>query len=517
MLKKQVGELFILGYQGLEPSDKFLRFVEKWGIGGIIIFSRNIDKPENLLPVIKRIEQAAGKKIFAAIDQEGGLVMRILSGGSLFPSAMGLAAIDDENLTESVYKAIGLEMKSLGLNWNLAPVLDINHPDNPGIGARAFGDNPHLVARHGCAAIRGLQNAGVLACAKHFPGKGAAKVDSHLTLPVIPSSKEELEQTGLLPFKEAILQNVAAIMTAHVFFPAFESSKNLPATLSKSVLTDLLRKKMQFEGILITDDLEMGAITEKYGIARAALRSFLAGADQLLICHSLDQQNESVEQLFTTLKTDTDLYAKFQTVLGRIAKAKAFIQNDQTTNGLSELKTTHSSLIEDAHLKSVRCIRKTVQMTNLDENEQILFLYPEISALVQVEEIHNQTGINKLIKKFFPNALCVKYNPKDSYEIIQSRVKSCLKMKNIRHLVFYSYNLHLFTGQRLAASALADRFDHNALIALRNPYDLEGMNGFSTLIAAFSFRTPAITASLLALTGKIPLNDSPWPVNISDW
>ena len=288
MDKKQIGKLFILGYQGEEPSDEFLSFVEEWGIGGVIVFARNLSDPLLLPDRLKRIEEAAGNKIFTAIDQEGGLVLRILSHGSLFPSAMALAATNSEELTEQTYRAIGKEMSSLGLNWNLAPVLDINHPENPGIGARSFSDTPEMVARFGSAAIRGLQSAGVLACAKHFPGKGHAKKDSHLTLPTIPYSAERLKAFELYPFKKAIENNVAAIMTSHVFFPAFEKEENLPITLSKSVLTDLLRKELGFKGLLITDDLEMGAITESFGIAQAAQRSFMAGADQLLICHTLE-------------------------------------------------------------------------------------------------------------------------------------------------------------------------------------------------------------------------------------
>ena len=213
MNKKDIGKLFVIGYQGEEPSDEFLSFVEEWGIGGVIVFARNLSDPLKLPKVLKKIEEASQNKVFTAIDQEGGLVLRILSHGSLFPSAMALASSESVELTQKTYEAIGEEMLSLGLNWNLAPVLDINHPSNPGIGARSFGDTPELVAKFGIAAIKGLQSAGVMACAKHFPGKGEAKKDSHLTLPTIPYDQERLRSVELFPFIKAIKNDVASIMT----------------------------------------------------------------------------------------------------------------------------------------------------------------------------------------------------------------------------------------------------------------------------------------------------------------
>ncbi|HNV70693.1 MAG TPA: glycoside hydrolase family 3 N-terminal domain-containing protein, partial [Candidatus Ozemobacteraceae bacterium] len=306
-LKKRIGQLMVVGFQGLEPSDDFLKFVEEWGIGGFIFFARNIDRAERIPQVVRRLEDAAGGPIFTSIDQEGGLVMRILTSGSPFPGAMALSATDDVDLTRKIHTAIGREMRALNLNWNLAPVLDINHRDNPGIGARSFGEDPERVSRFGCAAVEGLQAGGVLACAKHFPGKGHARVDSHLTLPTIPYDTARLESFELQPFRAAIRSGVASIMTSHVFFPAYESTPNLPATLSKAVLTDLLRGKLGFTGLLVTDDLEMGAITEAYGVAEAGFRSFMAGADLLLICHDLDRERSCAEKILDECRHNPDV------------------------------------------------------------------------------------------------------------------------------------------------------------------------------------------------------------------
>lgn len=520
MQKKQIGQLFIIGYQGEEPSDEFLSFVEEWGIGGVIVFARNLSDPDKLPGHLARISEAAGQKLFTSIDQEGGLVLRILSKGSLFPSAMGMSATGSLELTEQTHAAIGKEMLSLGLNWNLAPVLDINHPGNPGIGARSFADKPEVVAAYGCAAVRGLQKAGVLACAKHFPGKGHAKVDSHLTLPVIPYSAEHLESFELLPFKKAIEAEVAAIMTAHVFFPAFEKSKDLPATLSKSVLTGLLREKLGFKGILVTDDLEMGAITESFGIAQAANLSFHAGADLLLICHQLEQQRLAAETILKQLSTNPETGRRLSESLERIAAARKKLTDGQLPQTLAALKTAHEPLIEKVHEQSIKFLRYSPEMIPLTGTEKnTLFVLPQISSLVQVEEEHRQGSLKALINEEFPGAATAVYNPKSSVEEIEAQIKNeaGFSIDSGSRVIFFSYNAHIFDGQKAAIESLSNQTDKMAVVALRNPYDLADCKKVATCAATFGFRTPAIKALLKVLKGRNRPTTAGWPIETTGW
>lgn len=519
MDKKKIGQLFILGYQGEEPSSDFLHFVEEWGIGGVIVFARNLSDPAKLPAHLARISEAAGHRIFTSIDQEGGLVLRILNRGSLFPSAMALSATDSLSLTEQCHEAIGREMLSLGLNWNLAPVLDINHPDNPGIGARSFSDSPQRVADFGCAAIRGLQKAGVLACAKHFPGKGHARADSHLTLPVIPYDSERLERFELLPFAEAIKNNVAAIMTAHVFFPAYEKTPDLPATLSQSVLTGLLRQKLGFKGILITDDLEMGAITESYGIAKAANLSFHAGADLLLICHQLEQQRLAAETLLKSLAENKYSGQRLEESLRRINSARNRLMQPDKTLEIAELKAQHQPLIEKIHTESLRFLRHDAEMLPLNvDSENLVFCAPQISALVQVEEEHQQGSLKAQIRAEFPKAKTVVYDPKASgNELISQIIRETGNGNNIDQMVFMTYNAHLLKGQLEAIRHFATTIDKIAVAALRNPYDLTGLQQIKTCAATFGFRTPAIQALLNVFKGAAPPIKQPWPIDVASW
>jgi beta-N-acetylhexosaminidase len=519
MNKKQIGQLFIVGYQGEEPSSEFLRFVEEWGIGGVIVFARNLSDPAHLPAHLARINEAAGQKVFTSIDQEGGLVLRILSRGSLFPSAMALSATGSIERTEQCHEAIGREMLSLGLNWNLAPVLDINHPDNPGIGARSFADTPQRVAEYGCAAIRGLQKAGVLACAKHFPGKGHARVDSHLTLPSIPYDAERLERFELLPFAEAIKNDVAAIMTAHVFFPAYEKTKDLPATLSHSVLTGLLREKLGFKGILVTDDLEMGAITESYGIAQAANLSFHAGADLLLICHSIEQQRLAAETILRSLSTNPATGQRLEESLHRIEHARKKLAQQGARIELPELKKQHEPLIERLHAESVRFLRYESSMVPLDAAKgRTVFCVPQISALVQVEEEHRQGSLKALIEQEYPQAETIVYDPKATGADLIALIDTEIALgKAVDQMVFLTYNAHLFKGQLEAIKLFSQRITQFAVAALRNPYDLADLPQIKTCAATFGFRTPAVKALLQVFKGEVLPQIEPWPVDTSGW
>lgn len=506
-MKKKIGKLFVIGYMGDAPDAEFLDFVSEWGIGGVIVFARNLKNTDNLCENLMKIQKAAGDKIFTAIDQEGGLVLRILKGGSLFPSAMALTATGDVELTEDIYQALGSEMKSFGLNWNLAPVLDINHQDNPGIGARSFGETPEIVSKFGTAAIKGLNKSGVLACAKHFPGKGHAKVDSHLTLPIILYSEEHLENFELIPFKKAIDTGIGAIMTSHVFFPAYESEPNLPATLSKSVLTGLLRNKLGFNGLLITDDLEMGAITETFGVAEASLKAFYAGADQLLICHSLEKQRLAAEAVLERVQNDSLALERLEESLERIESAKndiSFIEPGKKKN----LVKKHQTLIERAYEKSIKFLRIETDRFPLDEERKIIFVCPKISALVQVEELHEEFGLGNEILKFYHDAEIIQYDPAKCTEEISDRLANEIDSE----VVFFTYNAHLFEGQRKVVNSLLKKLKTLIVVALRNPYDLSCFGESENCCATFGFRSPAIVALMKTFKGELKPDLSGWPV-----
>jgi len=261
------------------------------GLGGVVLFYFNIGGPRQLSELTRRLREAGGDPI-VSLDEEGGDVTRLGHlTASRYPGNAALGAVDDEAVTRSVYRALGEDLRAVGVTVNLAPSVDVNAAeDNPVIGTRSFGADPDLVARHGVAAIQGLRDAGIAACAKHFPGHGSTRQDSHHLLPTVDAGLDELDRRELPPFRAAIAAGVDAVMTAHVRIPAVTGED--PATLSPAAITGLLRERLGYTGPVITDALEMQGASGAIGIPEASVRALLAGND--LLCLGADQGPEVI-------------------------------------------------------------------------------------------------------------------------------------------------------------------------------------------------------------------------------
>ena len=269
--------LVLPSFPGSEPPDWIRRFLANGG-RGLVLFSYNVDD----LPALAASLRAEREDVLLALDEEGGDVTRLeWREGSSYPSAAALGALDEPTLTEEVAAAIAADLAAAGVNWNFAPVADVNVPENPVIGVRSFGSDPALVARHVAAAVRGFQRVGVAACAKHFPGHGSTVEDSHLSLPALVGSIE----AGLEPFRAAIDAGVASIMTAHI------KVNDDAATLDHSILHDLLRRQLGFEGAIVADALEMKGVSARHGLFDAAVLAVEAGADALIVGHDVSAED----------------------------------------------------------------------------------------------------------------------------------------------------------------------------------------------------------------------------------
>ena len=280
------------GFEGLEPPDWIRKRLAE-GLGGVVLYAWNVASREQLAALTAAL-RAEKPDVLIAIDEEGGDVTRLeATTGSSYPGNAALGAVDDVELTERVAAALGGDLRDAGVNFDLAPVADVNsNPQNPIIGIRSFGADPALVSRHVAASVRGLQSAGVAACAKHFPGHGDTTQDSHLELPTVAADRDTLMARELPPFRAAIEAGVKSLMTAHIRVPSIDDA---PATLSRVLLTEVLRDELGFDGMVMTDALEMGAISATVGVEQGAVRSVAAGADGLCFGHDLgDGSVESV-------------------------------------------------------------------------------------------------------------------------------------------------------------------------------------------------------------------------------
>ncbi|WP_433211320.1 glycoside hydrolase family 3 protein [Dactylosporangium sp. CS-047395] len=269
------------GFVGKEPPPWLRRRLAE-GLGGVALFARNVVDRDQVAELTAAL-RAEKPDIIVAIDEEAGDVTRIdAHTGSPWPGNLALGAIDDPALTREVACHIGRDLAAAGITFDYAPDADVNNdPNNPVIGSRAFGAEPDRVARHTAAWITGLQESGVAACAKHFPGHGNTNVDSHLDVPLIKAGRAELDALELIPFRAAIAAGVQAVMSAHLRVPSLDPE--MPATLSRTIMTDLLRGELGFDGLIVTDGIEMRAISDRYGLTNATVLALAAGADAICV------------------------------------------------------------------------------------------------------------------------------------------------------------------------------------------------------------------------------------------
>ncbi|WP_163538213.1 beta-N-acetylhexosaminidase [Gracilibacillus sp. YIM 98692] len=327
-LDEKIGQMIFSGVDGTEMTDETKSIIKKYHVGGIILFANNIvskTQTVDFLNDMKAVNADNPYPLLLGVDEEGSNVTRMPDGVKSLPTSGSLGKLNDPDVSFHVGTILAEQLQAFGFNLDFAPVLDVNsNPNNPVIGDRSFGDNPDIVTKLGIQTMKGIQDKGIISVIKHFPGHGDTDKDSHLELPKVDKSYEELSQLELVPFQKAISENADVSMIAHILLPQIDA--NYPASMSKEVITGILREDYDFDGVVITDDLTMDAITDHYSVANAAVQTVKAGGDILLVAHdpdltatvfdklkaavengeiSEDRIDESVERI-------TDLKAKYQ-------------------------------------------------------------------------------------------------------------------------------------------------------------------------------------------------------------
>lgn len=485
------------------------QMIRDYHLGGVILFEKNIVNKEQLVKLTDQLQAEAGDvPLLISIDQEGGRVKRI-PGGTNMPGNMALGAAGSEELAYRVGKALGSELKSLGINLNFAPVLDVNiNPANPVIGVRSFSADPELVSRLGLQYMRGLQEQGVAATAKHFPGHGDTDVDSHLGLPMLPHDQERLEAVELRPFREAVSNGVDMIMTAHVTFPAIDDTRaiskkdgaeiTIPATLSYRVLTELLREEISFEGVIVTDAFTMKAITDHFGEGEAVVRAVKAGADIILmpldvgvafhaILEAVESGEISEERIDQSVRRILDLKDKYGILTGDDEDLTDKIRRVQQVVGNSE----HRALEKEVSEKAVTLVKNEREILpfRLDNEQRILLLAPSEEDLELMQEALSQASGEGEFELELSSAVYI------SPEILENISPETLSGAD--YIILGTRNLEEKVGTDFGKDKMV------VVLAMENPYDLMYLPDIKAYVAVYGAERPNLLAGMKAIFGEI--------------
>lgn len=323
-IEEKVGQMFIVGVEGSTLNDGIKEMARDYHVGGFIFMGKSVKSTSQLLKLLNDVKIANSNNkipLFLSIDQEGGRVDRLPAEFNRFPTNREIGRINSEELSYNIGSTIAYEISSFGFNMDFAPVLDVNtNPKNTVIGDRAFSTSPRVVSSLGVETIKGLQDGNVISVGKHFPGHGDTAVDSHVGLPRVNKDLKQLASSELIPFKKAIENNVDGIMIAHILLPKIDSK--YPATLSKAVISDILRGQLGFKGIVITDDMTMGAIAKNYKIGAAAVSSIKAGSDIILIAHDYNKGRDAITSIIKEVNSGNISMDRIDESLYRILKLK---------------------------------------------------------------------------------------------------------------------------------------------------------------------------------------------------
>ncbi|MFL0246030.1 beta-N-acetylhexosaminidase [Candidatus Clostridium stratigraminis] len=323
-LLEKVGQLVIAGIDGYTNDEHSSELIEKYKVGGFILLGQNIKDANQALALINSLKSSNSKNkipLFLGIDEEGGRITRMPAEFSKLPTNKAIGQKNNGDLSYNIGGILGEELTAFGLNLDFAPVLDINsNPQNPIIGDRSFGSKADLVSTLGISTMKGIQAKNIASAVKHFPGHGDTSVDSHIGLPVVNNDLNRLKSFELLPFSSAVKNGADMVMVAHILLPKID--KENPASFSKTIITDVLRDYLNYDGVVITDDMTMGAIVKNYNIGEAAVKSLLAGTDIILVCHDFDKETEVLNAITKAVENKVISEKSIDEKLTRVLKLK---------------------------------------------------------------------------------------------------------------------------------------------------------------------------------------------------
>jgi beta-N-acetylhexosaminidase len=496
-----VGERLMIGLAGPTLGDADIRLFKDTRAAGLILYRRNFTSPAQLLELLGRLESALGRRLLVATDHEGGRIVMLGQGTTIFPDNLAVGTAGEETFAFKQGLIEARELRRLGVDLNLGPCLDVlTERYSPNIGIRSYGKDPAVVAKYGVARIRGMVKGGVSACPKHFPGKGHSPLDAHLRLPKIDSDWAEMQRVHLVPFFEAIAAGLECVMTSHPVYPKLDPS-GVPATFSRLIVEDYLRGEVGFRGVIVSDDLEMGAVTEACPIGEATVRTAAAGHDLLLVCHTEPAQRAAASALVDAYRSGRLPRHGLELAAARV-RALRERRVARAEGGPPAAERDGGPLAMAIATRAVTELTRGRAEFARALNGRVCVVFPrfsELAARITIEsEMCDEAG---WVRRAFASAgvtvepLVVGIEPAPA-EIEAAATQAAAAEAT----VLFLYDAHLYASNRALLDAVQKAARRLAVVLMRDPYDAALLAPGVVGLTAYGWRRCQLEAVVARLT-----------------
>ncbi|MGG1662968.1 glycoside hydrolase family 3 N-terminal domain-containing protein [Brevibacillus sp. NRS-1366] len=508
-VEQKVGQILMIGYQTMDIPAEMETWIRKRHIGNVILFSRNIDTPEKTFERMRVLQSWAREAkqpypLLIGTDQENGVVTRLQRGATRFPGAMALGATGNPKHAKRIYQATGEELRSAGISINFAPTIDVNlNPLNPVIGVRSFGEDPECVSRFGEAAVQGLLASNVIPAVKHFPGHGDTSTDSHEAIPVLRHDLKRLTDAELVPFRRCIEAGVPMVMVGHISLPMIDESGSAAST-STEMVTEILRNSLRFEGVAITDCMEMAAIANSIGVPEAAVLAIQAGIDMVLISHTQDVQKKTHARLLEAIHRKEISLNRVNEAVARVVQLKKRFLSWESClaeKGPSFDRDSHEKMAEETLSQAVTLVKNENQLLPIAKSiRQLGVVLPGVTTLTLAED---DQSLSEDLLAPLQKYCAVNGQILSSLDPLQSEVERIVtEVAKTEIVIVFTYNAHIYKGQALLVQRLKQSGKKVVAVALRNPYDLMEFPEVDTYLAVYDHGKKAIERIADVLFGK---------------
>jgi beta-N-acetylhexosaminidase len=494
-LEQLIGRCLTIGVPGTKCTPEIVRHFQELNAGGLILYRINFESPAQLKKMISDLESALGRRLLVMADHEGGRVIMFRDGITVFPDNLAFGTAGKVENARRQGKIEAAELRRLGIDVNLGPVLDVlTDSYSPNIGIRSYSKDWKAVAEMGAARIRAMQSGGVSACAKHFPGKGHAPVDAHLGLPTIRSTWKEMEAVHLRPFLKALEIGIDMVMSSHPYYPNLDPDPKNIATFSRSIIYDTLRTKLKYDGIICSDDLEMGAIKAICPIGEAGVRAMGAGHDILLVCHDLEAQKEVYRSLLWAYRTRQLPVRELEASVARIDALQAK-RKKRFEGGRPHAEPQGAKLAEAVANASVTLMKGRIPKL---KGRKVAAVFPQFSSLSQKIMIEKATCREQafVASEFRKHGVSVKplIVPIEPGETDLRKAEVLARQSDVT--VLFCFDAHLYPSNKQLLDRLQSSGKELAVVLLRDFYDAEFVRGDTACVTDFGWRACQIRACI---------------------